>query len=171
MERKDLQLDLRKLGVADKPGAWTDVDVTVAAPEDLRNEMIGVPEGNPLTVRLRLESVVDGIYASGTFEALAKGQDARTLEDLELPLSVDVQELFVYERGEDEDSYAVERDKINLEPLIRDAVVMALPLNPVESDDDGEFSYTVGEFPEDEEAGSINDRLAALKHQLEKKES
>ena len=48
---------------------------------------------------------------------------------------------------------------------------MALPLNPVESDDDGEFSYTVGEFPEDEEAGSINDRLAALKHQLEKKES
>lgn len=168
MERKDLQLDLRKLGIADKPGTWADVDEQVAAPEDLRNGMIGVPEGDPLTVRLRLESVVDGIYASGTLEALAKGQDSRTLDDLELPLSVEVQELFVYERNGDEDSYAVEHDKINLEPLIRDAVVMALPLNPVNSDEDGEFTYTVGDFPE-EEAGSVNDRLAALKHQLEEK--
>lgn len=172
--RSELVLDLRKLGLIDRPGEWTRLDTTVPAPEDLRIEMIGVPEGSPMELALQLESVVEGIFVSGTVRAAAQGQDARTLEDLELPLDVAITELFVYEREPgDEESYTVDRDRLDLEPAIRDAVVMALPFRPVkDEDEDGEdFRYTLGEdLPES--VPETDPRWSALKNLLdEKKES
>ncbi|MEV0983477.1 YceD family protein [Brevibacterium sp. NPDC049920] len=174
--RSELVLDLRKLGLIDRPGEWSRLDTTVPAPEDLRIEMIGVPEGSPIELALQLESVVEGIYVSGSVRAAAQGQDARTLEDLELPLDVAITELFVYEREPgDEDSYTVDRDRLDLEPAIRDAVVMALPFRPVkdeDEDEDGEdFRYTLGEdLPES--VPETDPRWSALKNLLdEKKES
>lgn len=170
--RSELVLDLRKLGLIDRPGEWSRLDTTVPAPEDLRIEMIGVPEGAPMGLALQLESVVEGIYVSGSVRAVAHGQDARTLEDLELPLDVAITELFVYElEPGDEESYTVDRDRLDLEPAIRDAVVMALPFRPVKDDDGEDFRYTLGEdLPES--VPETDPRWAALKTVLdEKKES
>lgn len=170
--RSELVLDLRKLGLIDRPGEWTRLDTTVPAPEDLRIEMIGVPEGSPMALALQLESVVEGIFVSGTVRAAAQGQDARTLEDLELPLDVAISELFVYEpEPGDEESYTVDRGRLDLEPAIRDAVVMALPFRPVKDEDDEDFRYTLGEdLPES--VPETDPRWSALKNLLdEKKES
>lgn len=169
----ELELDLRKLGLMDRPGEWSRLDITAAAPADLRIELIGVPAGSPMQLDLQLESVVEGIYVSGSVRAVAEGQDARTLEDLELPLDVAITELFVYESApEDEESYVVSGDRIDLEPAIRDALVMALPFRPLkDGDDGGDYSYTLGE---DIDAGADEDdpRWSALKSLLdEKKES
>ena len=82
--------------------------------------------------------------------------------------NVDIQEMYVYEQAEgDEDSYVIDRDQLDLEPAIRDAVVMALPFNP-SRDESEEFSYTLGEDLEVDEDESESP-FASLKNLLEEK--
>ncbi|GAA2103599.1 MULTISPECIES: YceD family protein [Brevibacterium] len=168
----ELVLDTRKLGLAATPGRWEDVSLSVRAPEDLRIEVIGVPEGSQMQLDLRLESVAEGIYVSGTVFGTAKGQDVRTLEDVEIPVEVSIEELFAYEADpQDEETYVMQGDMLDLEPAVRDAVVMSLPFRPLKDDDEGEFSYTLGE---DIDPGEPEDdpRWAALKSVLnQEKES
>ena len=120
---------------------------------------------------MQLESVDEGIYVTGTVSATAKGQDARTLEDMTLPLNVDITELFVYDRPqEDEDSYEIENGMLDLEPAVRDALVMSLPFRPLKSGEEGEFHYTVGDV--EEPVDDTDPRWSTLKSLLtEEKES
>ena len=101
--------------------------------------MVGVPDGSDLVLDLRLESVSEGVLVSGTAQVALSGECARCLEPLTESLEVDVQQLFVYpghenEADDDEIGRLVD-DYIDLEPLLRDAVVLALPLAPVCRDD------------------------------------
>jgi uncharacterized protein len=145
---------------------------TVRAPEDLQIELIGVPAGDPVELDLRFESVVEGIFVSGSVRATARGQDARTLEDLDLPIDVRIDELFVYEADpQDEESQLVQAGLLDLEPAVRDAVVMSLPFRPLKDGDEGEFHFTLGEDITEDEPEE-DPRWAALKSVLnEKKES
>ncbi len=123
-----------------RPGTMRTISRRVPAPTDLATEVIGVPAGADLELDLRLESVLEGILVSGTARALAVGECARCLERLERELVVDLQELFAYPEHEGPESAAmdvavVEKDLIDLEPTVRDAVVLALPLAPVCRDD------------------------------------
>lgn len=54
-------------------GQMIRVQRTVPAPADLDVDMIGVPEGSPLELDLRLESVGEGVLATGTVEATLEG--------------------------------------------------------------------------------------------------
>ncbi|MCK7627072.1 YceD family protein [Streptomyces sp. RS10V-4] len=132
--------DTRELGR--RPGALKRLSRTVEAPADLGNEVIGVPEGVPVELDLRLEAVMDGVLVTGTARAAVKGECVRCLEPLERELEADFQEMFAYpdadartESGDDaedeEDTLYIEDDLIDLEPVLRDAVVLALPLQPV----------------------------------------
>lgn len=95
---------------------------------------------------LRLESVMEGVLVTGTVRASAKGECVRCLEPLEQELEADFQEMFSYpdadDRGrvkaapvadaeDDEDRLFIEDGLFDLEPVLRDAVVLALPLQPV----------------------------------------
>lgn len=105
----------------------------------MRGELVGVPDGSDLVLDLRLESVSEGVLVSGTAQVALSGECARCLEPLTESLEVDVQQLFVYpghenEADDDEIGRLVD-DYIDLEPLLRDAVVLALPLAPVCRDD------------------------------------
>ncbi|WP_349827566.1 YceD family protein [Brevibacterium litoralis] len=163
----ELVLDLRALGLLDSPGEWSQLSQTVPAPADLRIEVIGVPAGSPLALDLRLESVVEGIFVSGTVNATARGQDARTSEDIELPVSTTVEELFLYEVDpEDEESYGIDHGRLDLEPAIRDAVVMALPFRPLKDGDAEDFRYTLGEEIV-EDVPETDPRWSALKDLLD----
>lgn len=94
--------------------------------------MIGIPSGADLDLDLRLESVMEGVLVSGEIRAPAVGQCVRCLDDLELPLQVDVQELVVYPgRAEGEDEFELQGDLIDFEPILRDAVVPAMPFQPM----------------------------------------
>ncbi|MCD1285890.1 MULTISPECIES: DUF177 domain-containing protein [unclassified Brevibacterium] len=169
--RSEYVFDIRSMGLLDHPGEWERVNTTLSAPADLKIEVIGVAEGSPMTLELMFESVSEGIYVSGTVSAVARGEDVRTLEAIELPIDVDINEMYVYEQAEgDEDSYVIDRDQLDLEPAIRDAVVMALPFSPSE-DRSEEFSYTVGEDLEVDD-GESESPFASLQSLLdEKKES
>ncbi|KUN81996.1 hypothetical protein AQJ66_23380 [Streptomyces bungoensis] len=143
--RNPLVFDTHELGR--RPGALQRLPRTVDAPADLGlPDVIGVPEGAPVELELRLESVMEGVLVTGTARARAEGECVRCLEPVGLELEADFQELFSYpdadDRGrviaepgddaeDDEDRYYLEDGLFDLEPLLRDAVVLALPMQPV----------------------------------------
>ncbi len=145
--RKRSRLDPRDPLVVDtaelsrRAGSLRPLRLTVPAPAHLSTEVIGVPEGADIELDLRLEAVMEGILVSGTARAPLTGTCSRCLDPVELTIEVDLQQLYVYpdvhadprRRAEDEDDDdigRVEGDRINLEPVLRDAVVLALPLSP-----------------------------------------
>ena len=112
---------------------------TVPAPADLGIEVLGVAEGAPVDLDLRLEAVMEGVLVTGTARATLTGECARCLEPIADEIDVRFQELFVYEdhapADEDDDVSTLQDDLIDLEPLLRDAVVLALPFQPLCRDD------------------------------------
>jgi uncharacterized protein len=93
-----------------------------------------VPAGEIIELNLRLESVHDGILATGEVDSTAIADCSRCLEPLKLAVEVDFQELFAYSL-EQEDDFLVQDEKIDLEQAITDAVVLSLPFKPVCSED------------------------------------
>ncbi len=138
--RAPLVLDTRELGR--RPGSMRELSRTVPAPADLGIEVLGVAEGAPVDIDLRLEAVMEGVLVTGTARTTLTGECARCLEPLTEDTEVSFQELFVYEdhalRGEgtgDDEVSTLEGDLVDLEPLLRDAVVLALPFQPLCTED------------------------------------
>lgn len=107
---------------------------TVPAPAGLGLGVIGAPIGSDVDLNLRLESVMEGVLVSGTARARVTGECVRCLEPVEGDLVADLQELYRYPGAEvdDEDELPqLEGDLIDLEPVLRDAVVLSLPLRPL----------------------------------------
>ena len=66
------------------------------APADLAVGLAGVPAGEPVTLDLRLESVVEGVLVSGTVTAPVTGECARCLTPVTQTVTVELTELFAY---------------------------------------------------------------------------
>jgi uncharacterized protein len=116
------------------------VSRTVLAPADLGIEVLGVPEGSPVELDLRLEAVMEGVLVTGTARAVLEGECARCLEPITDEIEVRFQELFVYDDldvdpDEELEVSTLQHDLVDLEPLLRDAVVLALPFQPLCQDD------------------------------------
>ncbi|MCF2707110.1 DUF177 domain-containing protein [Arcanobacterium haemolyticum] len=166
-------------------GSHIDFDHTIEAPADLGVEMIGVPEGSPLNIRLSLQSVSEGVWVSGTVRAPLEGQCARCLRPLGEDHEEEVGELVFYperkaailDEGEDDEAEelpVIEDDHIDLEPIIRDAIVLSLPFRPLCREDCpglcSEYGMPWDELPEDHHHEKTNpqfDALAALQAELE----
>ena len=124
-----------------RPGTEKTFTRTVEAPADLGHDVIGVPEGSSIDLELRLEAVMEGVLVTGEAQADLVGECARCLEEIRDEIVADFQELFVYEesdtatQAEDEDVSRLEGDLLDLEPLLRDSVVLALPFQPLCQDD------------------------------------
>ena len=136
--RSPLVVDTRELGR--RPGTMRKVHRTIAAPAGLGTDVIRVPEGSDLELDLRLEAVMEGILVSGSIRGRAEGECVRCLDPVEDEIEADVQELFVYPGrtpdGEDEDELRELVDEmIDLEPVLYDTLVPALPFQPVCRDD------------------------------------
>ncbi|MEV7123246.1 MULTISPECIES: YceD family protein [Kitasatospora] len=147
--RDPLVFDTHELGR--RPGSLRKVSRTLEAPAELGvADVIGVPEKSEIKLELRLESVVEGVLVTGTAEAHVTGECSRCLEPLEDDLEVDFQELYYYPESEErhraiagddfdeeseDETYRLEGDLFDLQPVLRDAVVLALPLQPVCQDD------------------------------------
>lgn len=141
--RSPLVVDTRELGR--RPGSMRKVSTEAPAPADMRIEVIGVPEGAPLELDLRLEAVMEGVLVSGIVQVPLAGECVRCLEPLERELEVEFQELYVYPDGDTEDDAPrLVGDLFDLEPVLRDAVVLALPLTPVCREDCGGLCLECG---------------------------
>jgi uncharacterized protein len=128
--RSGLVLDTHELGR--RGGGRKEISRVAEAPEDIGIAMIGVPPGSPVVLDLAIEAVVEGVLVSGTAEVRLAGQCARCLEAIESTTTIDLQELFCYPDKELDDPEAsrLQDELIDLEPLVRDAVVLDLPFTP-----------------------------------------
>jgi uncharacterized protein len=129
--RSGLVLDTHELGR--RAGAMKVVRTTAQAPAGLGIAVIGVPPGSPVELDLRLESVIEGVLVTGTATVEVRGECVRCLGEVSEELEVDVQELFVYPGSEatEEEASRLEGDLVDLEPLLRDGVVLDLPFQPL----------------------------------------
>lgn len=114
--------------------------LSVPAPENFGVEMVGVPEGAAIELDLRLEAVLEGVLVTGTATVPLEGECARCLDPIASTFEADFQELFVYPDtrsggNADDDELRLEDDLLDLEPVLRDAVLLALPLSPLCQDD------------------------------------
>ncbi|MCW2837378.1 MAG: hypothetical protein JWQ15_1492 [Marmoricola sp.] len=170
--RAPLVLDTRELGR--RPGSQRKKSFSAEAPAELGIEILGVPEGSSIDIDLRLEAVMEGVLVTGTARATLAGECARCLEPIEDTITVDLQELFVYddphhaarENELDDEVSRLERDLIDLEPLLRDAVVLALPFQPLCRDDCPGLCIDCGarlaDDPDHRHEAPVDPRWAAL---------
>jgi DUF177 domain-containing protein len=104
----------------------------------MRVELAGVPAGAEVETSVRLEAVSEGVLVTGTATVPVVGECARCLDPLTTSVEVSFQELYAYEPSPDsaeEDGQLLDGDLLDLEPVFRDAVVLALPLSPLCTDD------------------------------------
>lgn len=132
--RAPLVLDTHDL--SRRAGSERRVQRTVPAPAELGVEMLRVPDGSPLELDLRLEAVLEGVLVTGSVTGELDGECVRCLEPIEDEVEVELTELYTYEAEEgDEETSTLEGELLDLEPAVRDAIVLELPLQPLCQDD------------------------------------
>lgn len=117
-------IDIRDL--VGRPGASRRVEADVEV-GGLESEVARL-EG-PVHVAVLLESIVEGIYVTGPVTARMRVACARCLKPFERGVAAQVAELFAPEP--DDDVYPLGEDTIDLEPMVRDAVGLAMPFAPL----------------------------------------
>ncbi len=157
--RGALVFDTRLLGR--QAGSALTQTRTVPAPDDMRLELVYVPVGEDMTLDVRYEAVTEGVLATGSVTAPLTGECARCLAPLTSTVTASFQELYLYpddrparandrhdrhdkhhrhdhhdepEEQADEELH-LNGDLLDLEPVLRDAVVLALPMAPLCGDD------------------------------------
>jgi uncharacterized protein len=128
----DFVFDLRKLGR--QPGSLLEQAVMVHAPSGLDAGIASVPAGAEVDLDVRFEVVSEGVLATGSAAVPLGGECARCLDPLASSVDVSFTELYRYEtdpEDEDDESPVLDGDKLDLEQVFRDAVVLALPLSPL----------------------------------------
>ena len=123
-----VRVDVRDL--VDQPGSSREVIVEEPVP-GLRTELAHVPDDSPVRGELLMESVVEGILISGPISARMDVSCARCLKPIQGELLVQVQELFSPRAEPDDDEYPLADGQVDLEPMIRDAVVPSMPYAPL----------------------------------------
>ncbi len=128
-----------RVGVTDllrHPGTRLDV-LRVVPASDLGDLVVGASRVDPeadVTIDLFLESQPGTVVAAGTVEAVWEGECRRCLGDVVGELRAEVREVFgdASEGAPDEgDFYPLLGDQVDLEPLVRDAVLLNLPVAPL----------------------------------------
>jgi len=147
--RGALVFDMRTLGR--QAGSARAQQLTVPAPDDLRLELARVPVGADLQLDVRFEAVTEGVLVTGSATAPLAGECARCLAPLAATVTASFTELYAYARDkhdrhdkhdkherfdedteqDDEELLYLDGDLLDLEPALRDAVVLALPMSPL----------------------------------------
>jgi uncharacterized protein len=137
-------------------GARREVQASVELP-GLATSTASVVEHEPVEVDLVLESIPQGVSVSGSIRARWVGQCRRCLEDVVGDVDVEVKEIFERSPVEGE-TWPLASDEIDLEPVVREAVLLALPLAPLCDEDC--LGPAPDRFPalvEDDEDGAVEE--------------
>lgn len=169
--------DTRELGRA--PGSMRSYTRTIPAPAEparLGLDTIAVPAGSDVVLDVRLESVTEGVYVSGTVAASLEGECARCLDPLTDEVTVEVAELFAYpdsvtdETTDPDELPRVADERVDVEQVVRDALVLELPLAPLCRPDCAGLCPDCGEkwadLAPDHGHETLDPRWAALRERL-----
>lgn len=135
-----------------RAGEMREYTLDVPAPERIGIDVIAVPEDRGIHIGMRLTSVSEGVLVDAQVSTIAEGECIRCLEPVELPIARNFQELYryepekahtkaqrkaaeVFEDLDEEGGLMMDGEFINLEESVRDAIVLALPINPICAED------------------------------------
>lgn len=111
-----------------RPGSIKDVDATVSSSDiEFGDDRI---TDKPVRVIVHLESLTDGVSVTGSVHAAWQGECRRCLVPIDRDIEVAVTEMYQVV-VQDPDAHAIELDQINLLPMVRENVLLALPLAPL----------------------------------------
>ena len=172
-------IDTRTLGR--RPGTMRTLRIAVPLETPMGLDVVAVPAGAEVDLDLRLESVAEGVLVSGTAAAVAVGQCSRCLIDLTEPVIAKIRELYAYPESttaattDDDELPRLVDDLVDLEPLVRDEVVLALPMAPLCRPDCPGLCAECGERFDDLEPGHsheiLDPRWAALRDRFDSAKS
>jgi uncharacterized protein len=111
-----------------RPGSSKDVKVTVDVADLQFDDARMSPD--PVDVDVKLESLTNGITVHGTASATWHGECRRCLAALEERMSVPLNELY-QPVPDNPDAYPMVGDQIDLLPMVRENVLVAVPVGPL----------------------------------------
>lgn len=111
-----------------RPGSTKDVVARVAT-EDFAFDDPRIVD-QPVDVALHLESLANGITVSGSATAMWSGECRRCLTPVRETVRVPLDELYQVTL-EDPDAWPIESDQIDLLPMVRENILLAVPLGPL----------------------------------------
>lgn len=121
-----LVLDTHELGR--RPGTSLRVRRTLPAPAGLVVGLASVAPGTLLDCDLQLEAVMEGVFVTLSTTVPVVAECARCLDPISTTLDVRTQELVAYPADDlDSDALVMDGDLLDLEPILRDAIGLALP--------------------------------------------
>ena len=150
--------------VSHRTGEDREKHLEFPAPTRLGEGIAFIAEETPIVMDVRLEGLHDGILVSAEVATVASGECVRCLDEVSLPIEVEFQELFAYSPTE-ELEFSVHDNHVDCEPLVRDAVVLELPFQPLCNEDCLGLDPGTGEKltePRSETSSDIDPRWAAL---------
>jgi len=109
-----------------RPGTQRDVRVSTAIP-GLVITGARVPDEAEIAVDATLESIDGAITVTGSVEVPWSAECRRCLDPVEGVATVELREVFEV-RPIDGETYPIEGDEVDLEPVVRDAALLNLPL-------------------------------------------
>ena len=170
-----------------RAGEMREYELDLKVTEPVGVDLLSVKPGEIIELDLRLQSVDEGVLATARVIANAIGECTRCLKLISWPIDENFTELYYYEvaanksggkRGgksnkeddldldEDDLSFMV-GDEIDLEPAIRDAIILNLAVNPLCSEDCPGLEEKQGQnwayLPVVESQSPADQRWAALK--------
>lgn len=130
-----------------RAGEKREYQLDFLAPDSIGTPLLAIPKEEPIGIKFRAESVSDGVLITGRITSRASGECGRCLDPISRNVDQDFQELFNYQsrmpsgqkssqkNGGEEDNFddelfALDGDIADLEVPIRDAVILAMPINP-----------------------------------------
>ena len=145
MARNNMRCEL-VISIADLPrqeGAQRHFEYEFTAPERLGIDLLGVPKGSAISAQITLQSVSEGVLVAGAVQTQAVGECARCAQEIKREISESFAQLVYYpqnvaalaaagdEAAIDGDLMQLMDNHVNLEPIIRDAIILGMPLQPL----------------------------------------
>ncbi len=149
VEVKGLVLSLRNQPV--EPGAREETSFDWTVPKGWETEVLRLEPGTVVPIDVAVTTIDGGVIVEANGSVTLTGECVRCLDPIEVHQDFHASEVFVYEdsrrernrpaegiesEGDEMDSaLLIERDTVDLERLLRDAILAEAPLQPVCSED------------------------------------
>lgn len=129
-----LQIDVSNL--AGKPGSTREL-ASSGPVEGFRSGLGWVEDGDAVHIRFLLSSASDGIEVTGQAWGRLHLSCSRCLVEYEQDFKLDIDEKFYFEPSlaDQTEGYEVRDQVVDLEPMLRDAIVLSIPMRPVHAED------------------------------------
>jgi uncharacterized protein len=110
------------------PGTTKDVVLSIAA-TDLEFGESRISD-EPVDINLHLEALSNGVTVNGTTSATWAGECRRCLAPMSGRMTIELSELY-QQIPDDSEAYVINNDQINLLPMVRENLLLAIPLGPL----------------------------------------